>query len=107
MAESIGNENIKFRPSSTIITLPDPDQMAVAFEHGGTLQWRTDSHRYLNFRIEFEGPNPESGTSDTAFDGTDIQPVVIKLNQLGDSYKYYVLHSTKNAELEKNRTFRI
>ena len=81
------------RPLSAVITLPDPDNRMVSAlaQQGGTLEWRTDSHHYPNFEIRFLGPNPSNDEEDSVFKGSDVQPVVIRLNKVGE-YKHTVRH---------------
>jgi hypothetical protein len=89
------------RPSSVVVTVPDPDTTAVAShaEKGGTLQWRTDTHNYPEFEIQFIGPNPSNGNADEVFRGSDIEPVVIRLDLdvVGEDYQYKVRHFHKDG----------
>lgn len=79
------------RPSSVVITLPDPKSMKVGTDgqKGGTFQWRTETHEHPSFEIRFKGQNPVDNTQDKSFKGDDLTPVVVRLNELGD-YLYEV-----------------
>jgi hypothetical protein len=85
------------RPLSTVVTVPDPDNMPVSAhgEKGGTLQWRTDTHAYPEFEIRFHGANPANEHKDHILKGSDIQPVVIRLDVIGD-YQYTIRHYKKD-----------
>jgi hypothetical protein len=87
------------RPLSTVVTVPDPDNMPVSAqgEQGGTLQWRTDTHNYPEFEIRFQGANPsnEHKIKDHILKGSDIQPVVIRLDVIGN-YQYTIRHYKKD-----------
>jgi hypothetical protein len=85
------------RPSSTVITVPDPDNMPVSsnVEKGGTIEWRTDTHNYPNFEIRFQGANPFDTTPDLVLTGSDEKPVIMRLNTLGHDYAYKVRHHHK------------
>ena len=83
------------RPFCAVITVPDPDNMPVAShaQKGGTLQWRTDKHNYPKFEIRFKGPNPfDPKQDDLVLAGSDVTPVVIRLNTVRDGYQYTVRH---------------
>jgi hypothetical protein len=92
------------RPSSIVVTVPDPDRTSVAShaEKGGTLQWRTDTHNYPNFEIQFIGPNPSNGNTNEVFRGSDITPVVIRLDIVRDDYQYKVRHFHKDGSSSKD-----
>ena len=81
------------RPLSAVITVPDPDNKSFSnhAHRGGTMQWRTESHRYSRFEIRFHGANPFNSEVDKVFGGTDVKPVVVRLNRLGE-IKYTVRH---------------
>jgi hypothetical protein len=89
------------RPSSVVVTVPDPDTTAVASyaEKGGTLQWRTDTHNYPEFEIQFIGPNPCNDNADDVFRGSDLEPVVMRLDldMIGEEYQYMVRHFHKDG----------
>ncbi len=77
------------RPSSVVMTLPDPKSMKVCADGqiGGTFQWRTETHDHPSFEIRFRGENPVDDDQDRSFPGDDMKPVVIRLNKLGN-YEY-------------------
>jgi hypothetical protein len=87
------------RPSSAVITIPDPDGMPFSthVEQGGTLQWRTDTHNYPDFVIEFQGANPFDEVPNQKFSGSDEKPVVLRLNTVGNNYRYKVQHIKKDG----------
>jgi hypothetical protein len=89
------------RPLSTVITVPDPDNLLVTSraEQGGILQWRTDTHRFPKFEIRFEGPNPSNKKMNLVLEGSDVKPVVIRLKIIGD-YKYNIRHIGKNKSVD-------
>jgi hypothetical protein len=100
------NKSKSDRPVSAVITVPDPDNMPVSShaEQGGTLQWRTDTHNYRNFVIEFQGANPSDGVPNQKFPGSDEKPVVIRLNTIGD-YKYTVQQINENGTCQDSGPF--
>ena len=87
------------RPACMVITIPDPDNIPVSAhaEKGGTLQWRTETHRYPGFEIRFEGPNPFNEEKDLVLKGSDVKPVVMRLNTIGENYKYAIRHIKKDG----------
>ena len=87
------------RPSSGVITLPDPDDMpfSIHAEKGGTLQWRTETHNYPEFEIRFQGPNPSNAENNLVLKGSDVKPVVIRLNTIGENYKYTIRRIKKDG----------
>jgi hypothetical protein len=86
------------RPSSRVLTLPDPENMPFSThaEQGGTLQWRIDSHNYPEFEIRFQGPNPSNANKNLVLKGSDARPVVLRLKTIG-VYKYTVRHIKKDG----------
>jgi hypothetical protein len=96
-------EGMLDRPLSTVITVPDPDNTPFSnhAEQGGTLQWRTESHHYPEFEIRFQGANPSNADTDLVLKGSDVQPVVIRLNTVGDHYQYTVRHYKKDGTCEE------
>ncbi len=98
-AMSSGSQG-KYRPGGAVITLPDPDQMPTSHDQKGTIQWRTGSHKYPNFEIEFIGANPEDTDDCRILAGSDTAPVVLKLNFVGEySYKVRQLNEKKDRSL--------
>lgn len=95
------------RPFCSVITVPDPDRMPVAahVEQGGTLQFRTDTHKYTTFEIRFQGPNPFDETQNEVFAGSDVQPVVGRLMKVGTEYKYTVRHFKDDGTSVDSGTF--
>jgi hypothetical protein len=87
------------RPACMVITIPDPDNMPVSAhaERGGTLQWRTETHRYPEFEIRFQGSNPFNAEKDLVLKGSDDKPVVLRLNTVGENYKYTIRHINKDG----------
>lgn len=87
------------RPSCTVVTVPDPDNMPVSThaQKGGTLQWRTDTHNYPSFEIRFIGANPFDGEQDVILLGSQDKPVVIRLDTVKDGYQYTVRHFKKDG----------
>ncbi len=99
--------NNKFsRPFSTVMTVPDPDNMSVAShaEQSGTFQWRTDTHNYPNFEVRFIGPNPSNGEDDLILPGSDTEPVIIRLNTV-DDYRYGIRHYGKDGDFKDTGPF--
>jgi hypothetical protein len=92
------NKNENDRPLSIVITVPDPDNMSVSdrAEEGGTLQWRTESHRYPKFEIRFQGANPFNTETDLILKGSDDEPVVEHIVTKG-VYSYTVRHIKKDG----------
>jgi hypothetical protein len=92
------NKNENDRPLSIVITVPDPDNMLVSdrAEEGGTLQWRTESHRYPEFEIRFQGANPFNTETDLILKGSDDEPVVEHIVTKG-VYSYAVRHIKKDG----------
>ncbi len=97
------------RPSSVVVTVPDPDATIVAShaEKGGTLQWRTDTHSYPEFEIEFIGPNPSNGNANEIFSGSDTEPVVIRLDAdiVGEEYQYKIRQYHKDGTFKETGPF--
>jgi|HubBroStandDraft_6_1064221.scaffolds.fasta_scaffold220175_2 hypothetical protein len=94
------NKKENDRPLSIVITVPDPDNMSVSdrVEEGGTLQWRTESHRYPEFEIRFQGPNPFNTETNLILKGSDTNPVVIRIPLMSqDIYSYTVRHIKKDG----------
>jgi hypothetical protein len=80
------------RPACLVITMPDPDNMPVSSndaEQGGILQWRTDTHNYPQFKIQFPDGNPLNHLKNQTYEGSDEEPVVLRLNNVGE-FKYTV-----------------
>lgn len=106
-----GNSQGTYRPSGAVITLPDPDQMPTSHDQKGTIQWRTGSHKYPNFEIQFLGANPEDADDDKVIEGSDTKPVVLRLNSVGE-YAYKVRQLNKNKQRDSTKesvvtTFRV
>jgi hypothetical protein len=95
------------RPSCTVVTVPDPDNMPVSMhvQKGGTLQWRTDTHNYPNFEIRFKGSNPFNEEQDLVLQGSDDEPVIMRLNTVKDDYFYIVRHFRKDGTCVDTGTF--
>jgi hypothetical protein len=94
------NTNENDRPLSIVITVPDPDNMSGSdrAEEGGTLQWRTESHRYPEFEIRFKGPNPFNTETDLVLKGSDVNPIVIRIPiESRAVYSYSVRHYKKDG----------
>jgi hypothetical protein len=98
------------RPLSEVITIPDPDLVPVLHhaQKGGTLQWRTETHNYPKFEIRFQGANPHDEEKDKILAGTDLKPVTIRLNIVGD-YGYEVWHYRHDGTFKRHgtRKFRV
>jgi hypothetical protein len=91
------------KPLSTVITVPDPSNMSVSAhaEQGGTFEWRTDSHQYPEFEVRFQGPNPSNEQKDLVLQGSDLQPVVMRLNTVGN-YQYMIRHKNNTTGNQKD-----
>jgi hypothetical protein len=86
------------KPLSTISTVPDPDNMPASIhaEQGGTHQWRTDTHNYPQFQIQFPNGNPFDDLENQSYDGSDEEPVVLRLNNVG-TFNYNVQQKKKDG----------
>jgi hypothetical protein len=95
------------RPSCTVVTVPDPDNMPVSAhaQKGGTLQWRTDTHNYPNFEIWFIGANPFDNKQNVVIAGSEDNPVIIYLDTVKDDYQYKVRHFKKDGTWVDTGTF--
>ena len=73
------------------MTLPDPRSRKYATDgqQGGTFEWRTETHDHPTFEIRFDGPNPVDEIPDRSFKGSDLSPVVLRLNNTGE-FRYQV-----------------
>ncbi len=89
---------VLFRPSGTIITVPDPDNVPVASvcEVGGMIEFRSDAPNYPHFVIEFTNENPDDSQLRRTFVGNREIPVVMKSNKAGD-FAYNVIYLTDEA----------
>jgi hypothetical protein len=94
---------VKHRPASTVITLDDPDNMPVSShaEEKGRVEWRTESHNYPDFEIQFVGKNPEDDTVNLKRKGNVDQPVVMQIKKTGD-YHYKVQHIKKDGTVKED-----
>ena len=107
------NSATKYLAKSVVITLLDPESMPTSHEEKGTMEWRTESHRFPNFEIRFRGENPEDKTIDRVLRGSDTQPVVIRLNRPNQTYEYTIAQFDENSEEPKGisppppRSFRV
>ncbi len=86
----MNEETEVMRPVSMVLTLPDPDKMKASsyVEVGGTMQWRTESHQYTEFEIEFIGRNPLDDSKSLKLTGDDLNPVVLRMTTANDDYSY-------------------
>jgi hypothetical protein len=101
------NDSMSYsRPFCSVITVPDPDRMPVAghVEQGGTLQFRTDTHRYPTCEIRFIGDNPFDETTNKVLPGSDIKPIVGRLEKNGN-YQYTVRHFKDDGTSVDSGTF--
>lgn len=96
-------ESEYLRPTGVVMTLPDPrsKQYAMDGQQGGTCQWRTETHDHPTFEIRFKGPNPFDEIVDKGFGGSDLAPVVLRLNNLG-SFRYDVFQMNANGDVSKS-----
>ena len=96
-------ENEYLRPAGVVMTLPDPRSKKYAMDgqRGGTCQWRTETHDHPTFEISFEGLNPFDEVTDQIFRGSDLAPVVLRLNSLGE-FRYNILQMGVNGEVSKS-----
>jgi hypothetical protein len=94
------------RPSSTVITIPDPDNMPVSVhaEQGGTHQWRTDTHNYPQFKIRFPNYNPFNDYTNQTFDGSNVKPVVLPLKNVGN-FEYTVQQMKEDGTCKDSGPF--
>ena len=95
------------RRAGFVITVPDPDAMEpeVWANVGGTVQWRTETHFYPHFEVHFLGMDP-CGGENSCFKGSDVAPVVIRLQFEGE-YEYEIWQGKKpNSISVKHRPHR-
>lgn len=92
------------RRTSLVITIPDPDQMQpqLCAHVGATIQWRSETTNYPHFEIRFGGMDPCGGTG-TCYAGSDIAPVVLRLEKEGD-YTYEVWQYKTRGGRPKKQT---
>jgi len=92
------NEQVSTKPSSIVITVPDPDTFPVTTygDLGGTIEFRSDAPNYPHFEIQFAGNNPEDSLIDRTFVGTNDSPLMITINKEG-AFTYWVTYLTDEA----------
>jgi hypothetical protein len=81
------------RPGKVVYTVPDPEKLTnnVHAEVGGTATWKCNATKFLNFEVNFTGPNPSNGAKNAKFSGGINKPVVLPLNTPGQ-FKYKIKH---------------
>src|SRR5664279_1857394 len=86
------------RPTCTVITVPDPDNVPAASlcEVGGMIQFRSDAPNYPHFVIEFDTENPEDNQDRRTLPGNRESPVVMRSNKEG-CFSYTVTYLTDAA----------
>jgi len=88
------------RPTSAVVTLPDPDNTHASShaEVGGTLLFRSENPRYPKFRVKFPKGNPANKAVGHVFEGSIDKPLVLYAQNEGD-FEYEVEYVDQNGKM--------